>query len=128
MGQDELNVIQRALGVVEGTLRGLMDQWGRQEAEAARMRQENNQKLELLSRQVERLSSDLHNVQQDVAEMRNDYEDRINPALNTAEAERNQRIGSRTVWALFATGAATVLTSIGYVVDRLIKYWSLPPH
>jgi len=105
-----------------------MDQWGRQEAEAARMRQENNQKLELLSRQVERLSSDLHNVQQDVAEMRNDYEDRINPALNTAEAERNQRIGSRTVWALFATGAATVLTSIGYVVDRLIKYWSLPPH
>lgn len=126
MVNDEAGLVQRALGVLEGTVRGLADQWSRQYIEAMKALQRNNDKLETLTRQVDQLNIGLQNVQQTVAEMKNDYNGRINPALHTAEAERNQRIGSRTVWVLFTTGAATVLTAIGFVIDRFIKYLSLP--
>ena len=112
MTTDENAMFQRALGVIEGTLRGLMDQWARQETEATRMRQANNDKLEILTQQVYRLSSDLQGVQQDVAELKNDAE----PIIERYKAEENQRVGRRNVWV--AIGAT--LTAIGALAYRAI--------
>lgn len=118
MTADDTDSISRALGRVEGLVQSLMDQWGRQEANASQLRQKNNDKLEQLERSIDRLATDLMNVQQDVAELKNDVE----PAIKAFEAEHNRKLGAKGVWALLGAAFVGVGTLLYHVADRLIDY------
>lgn len=125
MTDEQHEDISRALGRVEGTIQSLMVQWRQQEAEATRLRHENSQRLLILERQVDRVANDVQNVQQDVAELKNEAE----PMMDEYKAEVNKKLGRRGLW--ISIGAA--LSAGGAVAYKMATdfyhgFIAPPPH
>src|SRR5438445_2262033 len=123
MSDEEYKNVERALGILEGTVRSLMDQWARQDSHATASRAAVYAKLELLAGQVDRVANDAENIQQDVAEMRNDIDEQIMPTVNKIRAEWERKLGSRTTLGIIWGGITASSIVIGYTVDKLIQYF-----
>lgn len=121
MTDEDAQSINRGLGKVEGQVQTLIDQWARQEAAAAQLRQRNIDKLEALQHQMDRMANDVLSVQQDIAELKNEAE----PMIEEYKAEQNRRLGRRGLW--ISIGA--VLSAGGAVAYRALSdlWHSLPP-
>ena len=116
----DFNNVERALGILEGTVRSLMDQWARQDVHATEARHQMHQKLELLAQQIDRVANDAENIQQDIAEMRNDIDNKIMPTVERIRAEWERRLGAKAVLAIVwaAIGSAGVVFGSSRVYAR----------
>lgn len=118
--QNLLTNIATRLGQMEGTVKTFMDNWARQDQLANDGRRILHERLDLVGRQIERVATDVQNIQQDVAELKKELDEDINPVIKSFEGIRHQKIGAKGVWAMI--GAAVVATGsiVAFAVDRLM--------
>lgn len=123
MAPDHIHDINMRLGQLEGTLRTFMQTWRDQDTAANLARRVTHEKQELMMLQVNRISTDVQNVQQDVAELKNEIDDKVMPVVETVKAEQARRLGVRSVWALIVGGVMTILSALAYIADRIITHF-----
>jgi hypothetical protein len=121
MTDDHVKGLERALGNLEGTVKSLVERWGEQDRLAGNQRRGVYERLELLTRQIDAVANDVQNVQQDVAEMRNEIEDKVMPVveaheLNEATKGEEKRVLSNIWW-----GITVLAVVLGYVIDRVLQ-------
>lgn len=118
---DRLHDLVGRLGQLEGTIRTFMQQWAGQEQNAQSSRRIMYERLELLSGQVNRVATDVQNMQQDIAEMRVDIDEKAMPVVESIRLERERKAGAKAVWVLIWGGALAGLSGLAWIVDKL---WS----
>lgn len=118
--QNLLTNIASRLGQLEGTVKTFMENWARQDQLANDGRRIIHERLDLVGRQIERVATDVTNVQQDLAEIKKELDEEVGPVIKTFEGVRHQKIGAKGVWAMI--GAAVVATGsiVAFAVDRLM--------
>ena len=127
MTDSQIYDILSRLGEIEGTLRTFMQTWRDQDTAAGLGRRVVQEKLELQSHQIARLAIDVQNVQQDVAELRNEVEDKVMPAVDTIEAERHRKTGAKSVWAIIGAAIVMGMSAMAYIVDKVLAIFIHKP-
>ncbi len=115
------------VGQLEGTVKTFMDNWVRQDLLAHESRRVIFERLDLIGRQIERIATDVGNVQQDVAEMKKEIEEEINPTVEMVEKQRDRQTGARSVWVLVGSGILMAISAVTYVVDKAVTFFSHKP-
>jgi hypothetical protein len=110
------------MGNLEGQLNTFMGNWEKQDALARESRRITHDRVELLSNQITRMSTDLDHVQTDVRELAERFTDDVDPLLRSHEGARNRRVGARGVWALVGAAVIAVGSAVAFVVDRGLTY------
>lgn len=110
------------VGKFEGKIEQFMEQWRQQDTAAGLSRQVTQQRLELLSTQVDRLANDLLHMQQDLAELKNDIDEEVMPVIRLSEFARERKAGARAVMATFWAGLVIVISALAYAADKLVSY------
>lgn len=116
---EHLHDIVGRLGQLEGTIRTFMDQWRGQDQSATAGRRVMYERLELLSGQVNRVATDVQNMQQDIAEMRMDVDEKVMPTVETIRIERERRAGAKTVWVLVWGGVVALGSAMVWAMNNL---------
>jgi hypothetical protein len=124
---ERLYDIVSRLAALEGTLRTFMETWRDQDTAAGLARRVVHERLELQGLQIDRVAKDVLNVQQDVAELKNDIEDTITPTINAVKAKEQRSIGARSILAMLWTGVTAVLATFAYMAERLVSYLTTRP-
>jgi hypothetical protein len=119
--------VSRALGELQGTVRSMADQWRRQDEIANAGRLALYERFESLSMQMLRMSGALDAVTQDVAELRNDVNNEIKPAIDSYRLEAARRLGvlwaGRTMWT-FMVGIAG---AVGFAAHEMVQFFTRKP-
>ena len=115
------------VGQLEGSMKTFMDNWARQDQLAHDGRRTVYERVELLSRQIERVAIDVQSVQQDVAEIKKEIDEEIAPNLRTTEAYRQRKDGARGVWILIGSGVMMGISALTYIVDKAIQFFTHKP-
>jgi len=114
--------VARALGDLEGTVRAMAEQWRRQEEIATAGRRGVYDRIDSLSLQVTTLQSAATAVQQDVAEIKKDMDEKVMPAIDAYSLDKARRLGwmdsGRLIWA----GVIGACTLIGFVIHEILQY------
>jgi hypothetical protein len=127
MTDSQIYDILSRLGEIEGTLRTFMQTWRDQDTAAQLGRRVNSEKMELQSLQIDRIAKDVLGLQQDIAEMKNQIEDKVMPTVNDIEAKKQRAIGAKSLLAMLWTGVTAVLATFAYMAERLITYFTTRP-
>lgn len=115
------------VGQMEGTLKTFMDNWTRQDALAHEGRRLLYERVDLLSRQIERIATDVQNVVQDVAELKKEIEEDITPTIESVEESNQRKLGAKGVWALVAGAVFTLASGLAFVADKVASHiWPKP--
>lgn len=116
--------VVRALGDLEGTVRNMAEQWRRQEDAAVTGRRSLHERMEGIAGQVTRLTTVTENVQQDVAELKNDIDEKVMPTVTAYKLDVARRDGAlkfgRGLWAIILA----LCTSIGFAIHEAILYFN----
>ncbi len=110
------------IGQLEGRLTEFMDRWKTQDEAASLGRRVTQEKIELLSLQLERLANDVQGVQQDVAELKKEVDEEVMPSVRISEYARGRRAGTRSTMAMIYAGGIVVISAIAYVADRVVAW------
>ena len=117
------NSLIRALGDLEGTVRGMADQWKSQETAAAAARKALYERFEGLSAQVGQMASKIDGAIQDVAELKNDLDDNVMPTISAYNTDIARRGGvmwaSKLFWA-FILAVGTVVGFAGHLIESYL--------
>lgn len=120
--QNILTNLAHRVGQFEGTLKTFMEQWKDQDNAATVGRQVLSGKIELLSLQVERLGIDLQNVQQELAELKNEIDDEVMPVVRTTEFAAQRKAGARAVLISIYGGLVILISALAYIADRVVAW------
>lgn len=121
-GDRILNIVDR-MGKLEGTIQQFMAQWNGSEQNAQSSRRVMYDRLELLSSQINRVATDVQSMQQDVAEMRIDIDEKIMPEVTTIQRDRDRKLGAKSVWAMIGAGIIALGSAIAWGWDKLFIHW-----
>ena len=124
-GWDNNNILTNLavrVGQLEGTLKAFMERWKDQDDAASLGRRVTHEKIELLSIQVRQLSTDLANVQQDIAELKNEVDEEIMPSVEAYENAQHRRLGAKSVWGFVWAAAVGFVGMLAYIAERVIGY------
>jgi hypothetical protein len=124
---ERLYDIVSRLSALEATLRTFMETWRDQDTAAGLARRVVHERLELQGLQIDRVAKDVLNVQQDVAELKNEVEDKVMPTVNAVEAKNQRSIGARSILAMLWTGITAVLATFVYMAERIVSYLTTRP-
>ncbi len=124
---DRIHDINTRLGQLEGALRTFMKQWQTQDNAAALGRRVTHEKMELLTVQITRLSTDMQGMQQDVAELKLDMDENILPVVNSVKLDQARRRGAKSVWAMIVGGAVAIGSILAYAIDKLLQFFTIRP-
>ncbi len=116
--------VVRALGDLEGTVRSMSDQWKRQEEAATSGRRTVHDRLEVLSSQIIRALAMLDGVQQDVAELKNDIEEKVMPTVQAYKMDVAKKAGAMGTGKLIWGIILAVCTVGGFAIHEAIVYFS----
>ncbi len=110
------------VGQMEGTIKTFMDNWARQDQLAHEGRRLLYDRVEMISKQVDRIATDVINVQQDVAEMKKEIEEEITPTIESVEKHKERAIGARGVWAMIAGACVAAASALAYIADKVAAH------
>jgi hypothetical protein len=121
-----IDALTSAVGRLQGVVETMTTQWATQENHASAGRSIIHEKIDALTREVGNISSDVRNVIQDMAELKNDIDDKIKPALNSSELKAAHKDGAmwagklvgRLIWGLItfaAMAAGFAIHNLGYI-------------
>jgi lipid II:glycine glycyltransferase (peptidoglycan interpeptide bridge formation enzyme) len=110
------------VGQLEGVIKTFMERWKDQDDAAVLGRRITQEKVELLSMQIERLANDLRGVQQDIAELKNEIDEEIMPTMQTTQFARERKAGARGVWALVGGAVLAAASAVTYIADKALSY------
>lgn len=116
--------VARALGDLEGTVRSLQAQWERQENAAVAGRKALYEKFEAMTTQVQRIDGRVEDVQQDVAEIKKDMDEKVMPAIDAYALDNARRAGWLDSGKLLWAGIIGACTLIGFVIHELLQYFA----
>lgn len=115
------------VGTMEGTVKTFMDNWTRQDALAHEGRKLMYERVEMLSRQLDRIATDVINVQQDVAELKLEIEEDITPTIDAVEASNERKIGAKGVWAMISAAVIATASALAFIGDKVMTHiWPKP--
>lgn len=120
--QNILTNLAVRVGQMEGLLKAFREQWSNQDSAASLSRRVLSDEIRLLALQVERLSIDLQNVQQEVAELKNEIDDEITPNILVGKYAHERRAGARAAVAGIYAGAIVLISALAYIADRAVAY------
>ncbi len=124
--QTLLNLLMR-VGQLEGTLKTFMEQWSRQDSLAHESRRITFEKIDLLGKQVERVATDVQNVQQDVAELKKEIDEQIMPTVDHVKVRKHYAAGAKSVWAMIGAGVVMLASALAYIGDKIVSVvWPKP--
>ena len=126
-GEDRIHDIVGRLGQLEGTIKTFMSQWAGQDQAAQSGRRVVYERLELLSSQINRVATDVQAMQQDVAEMRNDIDEKITPHIEDYRASKERKLGAKAVWALIGGVIIAIASAMAYIGDKVVSYFIAKP-
>jgi hypothetical protein len=111
------------LGQLEGTVRTFMDAWARQDTIAHESRRVVYDRIELIGKQVDRVATDVQNIQQDVAELKKEIDEQVMPVIDASEERKHQRVGAKSVWALIGAVTIAAASAMAYIADKVAAYF-----
>lgn len=115
------------VGSMEGVVKTFMENWVRQDQLAHESRRLTHERLELIGKQIDRIATDVMNVQQDVAELKNEMDDKVMPSIKAHNDAKQQKIGARGVWALIGGGILAAVSGLAYIGDKIAAYFIAKP-
>ena len=115
------------IGQLEGTLKTFMETWARQDDLAHKSRQVQYDRMELLGRQIERIATDVQNVQQDVAELKKEIDEQIMPTVDHVKVRKHYAAGAKSVWAMIGAGVVMLASALAYIGDKIASYFVAKP-
>lgn len=118
----ESNVLLRAFGNLEGTVAAMATQWRRQEESAAEGRRRLYEKFEEVLGRVNTLSNNINNVQQDVAELKNDLETKVMPSIDAYNIKQAERRGAHNMGKLLWVGLLALVSAASYGVHQIVQW------
>lgn len=127
-GQGAQNILTNLavrVGQLEGTLKTFMENWSQQDKLANDSRRTVYERLDLIGRQVERVATDVENIQQDVAELKKEIDEDVFPSIRKHDARAQQIIGARGVWALISGVAIAAASGLAWIADKFAG-WFFP--
>lgn len=119
------HILLRAFGNLEGTVASMATQWREQERHASDGRKHLHDKFEELLGKVLVLSNTVNNVQQDVAELKNDIETKVMPPIAESKEKQAEKRGARHVGKMLWVGALAMVSAASYGIHQLIS-WLFP--
>lgn len=120
--------IVRALGDLEGTVRGMAEQWKSQEVSATAGRRALYERFEGLSVQMGTMSGNLDGVTQDVAEMKNDIADKVMPTIEAYKLAAARQSGVMWATKLFYSAIVAFAGAVGFAVREMLIYFGGGKH
>lgn len=123
MAESPLHDMAGRIGQLEGTVRTFMAQWSSQDTNATAGRRVMHDRLDIMSTQITRVATDVQNIQQDVAEMRNDIDDKVMPHVDAIKRDKERKIGAKGVWALVGTAAVGVISALAYIANAAVSHF-----
>lgn len=126
-GGNVLTNIAVRVGQLEGTVKTFMENWARQDQLAHEGRRLTLDRLELIGKQIDRIATDVANVQQDVAELKKEMDDEVMPTIKAAELTKQRRIGAKGVWALIGAGIMACASALAYITDKVASFFFAKP-
>lgn len=125
--QNILTNLAVRVGQMEGLLKAFREQWSNQDSAASLSRRVLSDEIRLLGLQVERLSIDLQNMQQEVAELKNEIDDEITPSILIGKYAHERKAGARAAVAAIYAGAIVLISALAYIADRAVAYLTHKP-
>lgn len=107
------------VGQLEGTLKTFMETWARQDQLAHESRRLQRAQIELLSKQVERVATDVQNTQQDIAELKKEIDEQVMPTVDHVKHKKHYAAGRQSVWAMIGAGVVMLASALAYIGDRV---------
>ncbi len=104
-----------------------MDNWRNQDSAASAGRRVVYEKVDSLSAQIGRIANDVNNVQQDIAELKKEVEEKAMPVVDAIIAEQERKTGAKGVWILIGSGVMMAVSALTYVVDKAVTFFSHKP-
>lgn len=123
------NILLRAFGNLEGTVASMATQWRAQEKAATESRRNLYEKFEELLGRVSALSNNIGNVQQDVAELKNDIETKIMPSIEAYTIKQAEKRGAQNMGKLLWVGLLALVSAASYGIHQLLQWvssWGKP--
>ena len=114
--------VARALGDLEGTVRSLKEQWERQDTAAREGRRVLHDKFDALTVQVHNLTGVAYGVQQDVAEIKNEIDEKIMPTVNAYALDKARIGGMIDTGKLVKAAILSFCVLIGWFVHEALQY------
>lgn len=111
------------VGQLEGTVKTFMENWTTQDKLAHDSRRIVFERIELLSRQVDRIASDVQGMQQDIAEMKKEVEEDVMPAVDSFNAGVQQRVGAKGVWGMLIGAAMALAGMMAWAADKIVTHF-----
>jgi hypothetical protein len=110
------------VGSLEGALKTFMENWALQDKLAHDARRTTYERVDLLGRQIERIATDVNNIQQDVAELKKEIDEEVTPVVKAYETQTAKALGAKGVWALIGGVAIAAVSAFAYVADKIAAY------
>jgi len=114
--------VARALGDLEGTVRGMSEQWRRQDESANAGRRGVYERLDALTQQVMRMSANFEGVAQDVAELKNDIETEVMPTIDAVKMAAAKQAGALSAGKIFWSFMVGVAGAVGFAIHEVLQY------
>ncbi len=125
--QNLLTNLANRMGQLEGQQKMFMENWARQDSLAHESRRMVYERIELLTRQVERMATDVTSIQQDVAEMKKEIEEEITPTIEAVENRKHRAAGAKGVWALVGATIISLGSALAFIADKVAGHlWPKP--
>lgn len=115
------------VGSMEGTIKTFMDNWVRQDALAHESRRLTYERLEMIGKQIDRIATDVMNVQQDVAELKKEMDEEVMPSIKADDQAKQRVLGAKGVWAVLSAGALAVASMMAYIADKIMGFLYVKP-
>jgi hypothetical protein len=112
--------VSHALGMMQGTVQAMSEQWREQERTATAGRRAVHDKLEELGKAQGVTSTKLGHLTDEFAE--------IKPAVKRFEAQRQRSEGGRSMVKLLWGGLLAFLAGLGYAAHDLLGFFWPPKH
>ena len=124
-GYDLNNILTGLLtrvGQLDGAVKTFMENWAQQDKLAHESRRVVFDRLDLLGRQVDRIASDLEDVQQNLAGLKREFDEEAMPMVKAFQGELQRRIGAKGVWGIIIGAAITLGGFVTWLTDRVITH------
>lgn len=119
--------VAQALGDLQGTVRGMAEQWHRQEEAATNGRRALYERFEALSNQMGLISGQVTGLTADIAEIKRDVENQIMPTIDNVKARAAHRDGMLLAGRLFWGLVAALAAAAGFAIHEMLLYFGHLP-
>lgn len=126
-----IDALTSAVGELSGLVKGMAQQWAMQENHASAGRAIIHEKIDALTREIGSISGEVRMVTQDVAELKNDVDAKIQPAIAAYNLKmaRSDGHSEGVAWSakLFWALIIGLASAVGFAIHEMLLYFGHSP-